>query len=165
MVQCLDMHVRDFHELIVGQIGEQHMARKGEIRAIQLQIQTSRYDGLIFFFHRVSQRGQISLARRVEIILQKQGNHSGAGGVHKSALDPVFDHRGLEIVDVLLQFALSLRAYLAHAHGPRILGRSTVIRQTLQKARKHLEVCRRVARTVTCKTGIAVLHISSIRDF
>ena len=38
MIQRIDVHLCDFDEFIIRELGEQHMPRQGEIRTIQLQI-------------------------------------------------------------------------------------------------------------------------------
>ena len=71
MVQRLDMHLRDLDELIVGKISEQHVARKGEIRTVNLQIKPGVGDRLVLITHGICEGGEIILARGVVGILQK----------------------------------------------------------------------------------------------
>jgi hypothetical protein len=165
VVQRLDMGGRDLHELLVGQVREQHVAAEREVGAIELQVEASGHDGLVFLLHRIGERGEIGLPRRVVIILQEQADNAGACGVHEAPFDPVRLHRGLQIRDILPQFALALRFHLSDAHGAGVFRRSAVFRQSFQEAGEQLQVSGCVSRTVAVKAGIPILHVGRVGDF
>ncbi len=88
VVQRLDMGVGDLDEVGVGKVGEQHVPRQRQIGAVELQVEPGGDDGFVFRLHGVGQRGQIGLARGIEIVLQKERDHAGRGGVHEPRPTP-----------------------------------------------------------------------------
>ena len=124
VVQRLDMHGRDLNELVVAEISEQHMARERKVRTVELQIEAGTDNGLVFLLHRIGQRREIGLARGVVLVLQEQRDHTRRSRIHKAASGTMRCHAGLQIVDVGLQFALSLGGHFAGAHRAGILRRA-----------------------------------------
>ena len=71
VVQRLDMGLGDLDELVVGEVAEQHVPRQREVGAVELQVEAGGDDRAVFVPHGVGERGEIGLARRIEVVLQK----------------------------------------------------------------------------------------------
>ena len=63
VIQGLDMRLGDLDELIIRQIGEQHVTRESEVGAVELQIEAGGDDGLVLRLHRVGEGGEGRLAQ------------------------------------------------------------------------------------------------------
>ena len=55
----------DLRELFVRQVSEQDVTREPEIRAVELEVESGREDGVVLGLHRVGQRFEVCLARGV----------------------------------------------------------------------------------------------------
>jgi hypothetical protein len=63
MVQRLDVGLGHRHELLVRKVGEEHVAREGEVGAVHLEVEPGLHDGAVLVAHRVGQGGEVGLAR------------------------------------------------------------------------------------------------------
>ena len=61
VVERLDMASRDLEEFGVGEIAKQHVARQGQVGAVELQIEPGGDDGFVFRLHRIGEGGEVQL--------------------------------------------------------------------------------------------------------
>ncbi len=140
IVQRLDMQFGDADEGIVVEIGKQHVARQGEVGAVDLQVEARFEDRAILVAHGGGEGREIPLARGVEIVRQEERDDAGRGRVHEAACDSVLFHCGLEIVDILIQFVLPAGADGAGASGAGVFRCAALPGEAVEEGGEQLEV-------------------------
>ena len=104
-------------ELLVRTVAEQDVAREPEIRAVDLEFESDREDGVVLGLHRVGQRLEVGLARGVVGVRQELRNDAGRGGIHESPLAPWVSIAALRLVMSDKRSALPLEATGPVQHG------------------------------------------------
>src|SRR5579883_2101079 len=107
-------------KLVKREIGETHVALHSQVRAVQLQDETSRDNRLVLIAHRVRESVEIGLLSRIIGVLHDLGNSPRRGRGQKGLFWLYSSQRGSQIRDIVMHSVLVTQADGAGAGRDKI---------------------------------------------
>ena len=161
LIESLDVCRRNGEELIVGEMRVHRVPAQGEIRGIDLKIETGRNNALVLLLHRAREGIDVGVTIRVEAVGLEERDDARGRGVHEPSPGAVLRHGGAKIGNVLVQLDVALGSNFSDALGPGVGRRAAGTRQPLQEGGEEQEIGGGLARAVPGKTRVSVAHVGS----
>ena len=164
VVQHLDVERGQAQELVDAAVAIHRVPAHGEVRCVDLQEPAAGGDRLVLDAHRLGQRLQVGVLRRVEVVRLEQRDDPGRGRVHERLDRPALAHRATQVVEIGAQRFAAAGADLTDAARAGVLRGRAEPGQLLQDARELDQVLARLARRVAGETGQPIADVGGVGD-
>ena len=131
MIQLAHAPHGDGDELVVAVVGENHVPRQRQVRAVDLQQETGVCDGLKLRAHGFGERVEIRVIVGVKRVGLEQRDGAGRDRVHKRRAAVLRDRRA-QVVEVALQRRIGFGLDFADALRARISRGAAALREFFQ---------------------------------
>ena len=136
-------------ERLVGLVAVHDVPAHRQVGRVDLELEPGGHDGLVLGAHRLADRPQVVLGRRVVLVGQEEGDDARRRRVHERPRDVLPGQRAAEGREVALEGLAMLVGDRPPADGPLVPGARPGLHLTVAKPRERVEVGRRRARGVT----------------
>jgi len=148
VVDRVDVHRSALDEDLVGLVAVHDVAAHREVRRVDLQVEARVHDALVLDLHRVGDRLEVLVGRRVELVGLEERDDPRRRGVHERADHRLAGDRLLQAGEVALQRLAVLIGDRAAADRAQVLGGRALGGKPVAEARVRVEVGRGRARDV-----------------
>ncbi len=164
VVQHLDVARRGLQELADARVAVHRVPAHAEVRRVDLQQEARADDRLVLRAHRLAERLEVGILRRVVVVRLEQREHARRCGVHERLDRLRRVHRPAEVGEVRVERFRILQRDLADAARAPVLRGRAARRELRHEPRELHQILSRLARRVAAEAGEAVGDIGRVAD-